>query len=112
MKNNDNNLNIIKNQNVITLNISQISSKNKIISLAFRPKDYLSDIFPFYYFRIIYIQKNEIIYYPIDSQLGNLCLPEYNYTTNLSYCHLIFSNKYDELKTNFSISSIKCELVA
>ena len=104
IRKNDNNLEIINNQNVIILNKSQINSKNKIISLAFRPKDYLSDIFSFYYFRILYVQK----IYPIDSQLGNLCLPEYNNKTNLFYCYLIFSNKYDKLKTIFSISSIKC----
>ena len=105
IRKNDNNLNIINNKNVIVLNKSQINSKNKIVSLAFRPKDYLSNIFSFYYFRILYIKTNEIIYYPIDSQIENLCLPEYNYTTNLYYCHLIFQNKYDELKTNFSVSS-------
>mgnify|MGYP006916222637 FL=1 len=99
------NLNTTNKQNVIILDNKELNFKNKTISFALRPKDYLSDIFSYYYFRILYLQKNEKLYFPIDSQIGNLCLPEYDNVTNLYHCNFIFPNKYGELETNFSISS-------
>ena len=105
IKGNDKNLEIIDKQNVIILNIEELHFKEKTISFAFRPKDYFSNIFSFYYFRILYSRTNEKLYLPIDSTLGNLCFPEYNNQTNLFYCNLMFSNKYNELNTNFSMSS-------
>ena len=104
MRKNDKNLKIINNQYVLTLYNKDYNFKNKTISFAFRPKNYFTDIFSFYYFRILYAKKDEIIYFPIDSQLGNLCSPEMDYT-NKYYCHFIFSNNYNELSKNFSISS-------
>ena len=101
---NDKKYSIINNQNVIILNITELNFKRNEISFALRSKDYFDDIFSFYYFRILYVKKDEIIYYPIDSQFGNLCLPEKN-NQEKYYCNLIFSNKYDELSTNFSVSS-------
>ena len=101
----DENLEIIKNQDVLILKNEDYNFKDKTISFAFRPKDYFADIFSFYYFRILYTKNNETIYFPIDSQLGNLCLPEYNINRNKYYCHFIFSNNYNELYKNFSISS-------
>ena len=101
----DKNLEIINNENVITLDKSEYNFTDKSISFAIRPKDYFVDIFPFYYFRILYVKEGEMIYFPLDSQLGNLCLPEYDSHTNKSYCHFMFSNNYNELATNFTISS-------
>ena len=101
----DKNLGIINNKNVINLDIKQLNFEEKIISFTIRPKDYFANIFSLYYFRIFYTKKNEIIYFPIDSQLGNLCLPEYNDKTKLYYCYFMFSNKYDELSTSFAFSS-------
>ena len=101
----DKNLGIINNKNVINLDIKQLNLEKKIISFSIRPKDYFANIFSFYYFRILYTKKSEIIYFPIDSQLGNLCSPEYNNKTKLYYCYFMFSNKYDELSTDFAISS-------
>ena len=95
---------IIDNRNVINLDIKELEFKGKEISFALRSKDYFDDIFSFYYFRILYVKKDEIIYFPIDSQFGNLCLPEKNEKEKY-YCNLMFSNKYDELSTYFSISS-------
>ena len=100
---NDTNLKIIDNQYVITFEMNNFIDKT--ISFAFRPKDYFSDIFSFYYFRIIYAKNNEKTYIPLDSQLGNLCEPELDINTNKYYCYFIFSNKYNELNTNFSVSS-------
>ena len=105
IRGNDTNLEIINNENVITLNKTEFDFEEKIISFAVRPKDYFADIFSFYYFRILYVKENEIIYFPMDSQLGNLCLPEYDNQTKLYYCHFMFSNNYNELATGFSVSS-------
>ena len=104
IRGNDKNLNIINKQNVITLYKNLNFTKN-ILSFAFNSKNDLRNIFSFYYFRILQVPKNEIFYFPIDSQLGNLCLPKYNIETELYYCHLKFENNYDELSTNFSVSS-------
>ena len=102
----DKNLNIINNQNVIILNKTQFNfNNNNRISFAFRSKDYFDDIFSFYYFRILYVRSDKIIYSPLDSQFGNLCLPEKNNETNLFYCHFMFTNNYEELSTKFAISS-------
>ena len=102
---NDKNINIISKQNITILNIKELNLKGKMISFAFRSKDFFNDIFSFYYFRVFYFKDNDLIYFPMDSQLGNLCLPKYNEETNLYYCHFIFSNKYNGLSTNFSIST-------
>ena len=101
----DQNLEIYDSQNLITLEKEKIQSKNNIISFALRPKDYFADIFSFYYFRILYLKKDEPLYFPVDSTFGNLCLPEYDSKTKFSYCRLMFENKYNELSINFSVSS-------
>ena len=105
MKGNVGKLDIINNQNVLTLNKSDISFEEKVISFAIRPKDYFSDIFSFYYFRILYIKKNEILYLPMDSHFGNLCLPEYDDNTDSFNCYSTLTNNYNELSANFSVSS-------
>ena len=100
-----NKLQIISNTNVLTLNIKELNYKDKTMSFAFRPKDYYADIFSFYYFRILYVRENETLYFPIDSHLGNLCLPEMDKNSTLYYCNLILKNNYNALSTNFTISS-------
>ena len=81
IRENDKNLGIINNKNVITLDIKELNYKEKVISFTVRSKDYFANIFSFYILRIFYAKKNEVIYYPIDSQLGNLCSPKYNDVT-------------------------------
>ena len=98
-------LDINNNQNLLALNLTLLRLKGKNISLAFRPKDYFDDIFSFYYFRVLYLKENETMYYPIDSNLGNLCKPEQNLENKLYYCHFIFKNDFNELSKNFSIAS-------
>ncbi len=98
-------LEIINNQNVLTLEKNKLKFKKKTISFAIRPKDYYSDIFSFYYFRILYVKKNEILYLPMDSNFGNLCLPEYDSITKSYYCYSKLENNFNELTTNFSVSS-------
>ena len=93
-------------QNVTILDIENLNYTQKTMSFAFRPKDYYADVFSFYYFRILYIKKNETIFFPIDSNLGNLCIPEKeNNEEELYYCNLIFKNNYNELSTKFAISA-------
>ena len=47
----------------------------------------------------------EELYFPMDSNFGNLCLPHYDSITNSYYCYSKFENNYNELSTNFSVSS-------
>ena len=96
-------LDINSNQNLLPLKVTSL--RGKFISLAFRPIDFFDDIFAFYYFRVIYLKEDEKILYPIDSNLGNLCLPELNKETNLYYCHFLLKNDFNELSRNFSIAS-------
>ena len=98
-------LEIINNQHELILDTQQFNSNEKFITFAIRPKDYFGDIFSFYYFRIFAIKENEILYFPMDSQLGNLCLPEYDLKKNLYYCYSSFENDYNELATRFVVSS-------
>ena len=98
-------LDINRDKNVLTLNITDRDLANKTISFAFRPKDYFDDIFSYYYFRVFYAKENETIYYPMDSNLGNLCIPERDNNSDFYYCYFIFYNNYNELSRNFSTSS-------
>ena len=98
-------LEIVNNQNVITLMKKELNFKKKLTSFAFRPRDYYSDIFSFYYFRIIYVRNDEKIYFPMDSNIGNLCLPEYDKITNSYFCFSKLENNYNELALHFSVSS-------
>ena len=80
------------------------------MSFAFRPKDYYADVYSFYYFRVLYFKKSETVYFPIDSYLGNLCVPKNeddsnNNKTNKYYCNLILKNNYNYLSIKFSLTS-------
>ena len=60
----------------------------------------------YYYFRVLFTKNNESKYLPIDSNLGNLCLPKFNGNISHSYCNLILKNNYNELNNiNFAIST-------
>ena len=74
---------------------------NKYISLAFRSKNYFEEIFSFYVFRILYLRKDEALFYPLDSNIGNLCLPEEE--DGKYYCNLIIENKYNEFSSHFAV---------
>ena len=99
-------LNIISNQNVFELREEKdlgFDFRNKYISLAFRSKNFFEDIFSFYYFRIFYLKENETLYYPVDSNFGNLCSPKNE--NGKYYCNFILNNRYNELSSNFSITA-------
>ena len=98
-------LKIINPQEVLTLNITELNFTENIISFAFRPKDYYEDIFSFYYFRVLYTKKDETLYFPIDSYIGNLCKPKFDKNIKLYYCNLIFKNDFNELSTKFALTS-------
>ena len=98
-------LKINSERNVLKINITEKGLAGKIISFAFRSKDIFDEIFSYYYFRVLYAKKNETIYYPLDSNLGNLCIPEGNNDSDYYYCYFNFSNKYNELSRKFIISS-------
>ena len=100
-------IDILNNQNVFEITNKDLNFdfRNKYISLAIRSKDYFEDIFSFYYFRIFYLKQNDILYYPIDSNLGNLCLPEKESESDkYYYCNFILKNNYNDFSSNFSIA--------
>ena len=98
-------LNITKDKEVFSLDISELNLNEKDISFTFTPILYYSDIISFYYFRILYVKKNEPIYYPLDSYLGNLCIPELNKDNKNYSCYYILKNNYNESDLKFIISS-------
>ena len=98
-------------QNIISLNSSYteyLKSQGGFLSLAFRTENYFSSIISSYYFRVLYKKANETKYLPMDSNLGNLCIPEKDNTSanvGYYYCYLILKNNYNESNLNFSVSS-------
>ena len=99
------NLNIINNQNVLTLTKDDLKFdfKNNYVSFAFRSKDYFEDVYSFYYFRVFYLKAKEALYYPVDSNFGNLCLPTEKENGKF-YCNLILNNNYNDFSSQFAIS--------
>ena len=97
---------LTNNRNVTILYMEKLE-KTTDISLLFVPKDFFDQIFSYYYFKVLFIKKDENSkYLPIDSNLGNLCLPEFDSTKNGYYCYLKIKNNYNELnKTKFAIST-------
>ena len=69
------------------------NSAERILSFAFKPQNYYSDIFSYYYFRILYVKENEEIYYHLDSYHGNLCIPEFQDQKSLKvlFCSILHS---------------------
>ena len=104
-------LGIKDTQKVITFNSTYIKALKRnegILSLAFRPKDYFTSIISSYYFRVLYKKENEIKYLPMDSNFGNLCIPEKDPSSAANgnyFCYLILKNNYNESNLNFSVSS-------
>ena len=77
---------------------------NDYITFAFRPKNFFNDDFSFYYFRILLLKKSEInIIYPLDSNLGNFCIPKKE--GNDYFCYCLLKNYYNEFSLNYSIST-------
>ena len=118
-KKSNNNLNITLNKMVIEFPIEQLRKLdflNSEISLAFRSKNYFEKIFPFYYFRISILKDNNdsintkytidnYLIYPLDSNIGNICIPEKGKDNNFYYCYFLLSNNNKEFQMNFSVST-------
>ena len=100
------NLNLTNNQNFIELTKEELNFElnNIYMSLAFRSKNFFEDIFSFYYYRIFFVKGDKNLYFPVDSNFGNLCLPSNEKESGLYYCNLILKNDYNELSSNFSIA--------
>ena len=59
------------------LNASDINSDSLSLLFSYYENYYLP--YSYYYFRVLFVKKNETIkYLPVDSILGNLCFPEFN----------------------------------
>ena len=84
------------------------TTNEKDLSFLFISKDFFDNIFSYYYFRVLFLKKDEEIkYLPIDSNLGNLCIPERTSDIDPYYCYLILKNNYDELNNiKFAVSSV------
>ena len=102
-------LKLINNQNELILYVDSLHFEDKNISFAFRPKDYYANVYSFYFFRVLYFKRNETVYFPIDSYLGNLCIPknedDNKNITNKYYCNLILKNNYNDLSVKFALTS-------
>ena len=107
-KNTENNLNLANKEMIITFDKnSQKDFIGKEISLAFRAKNFFEDTFSFYHFRILILKENDTnLIYPLDSNIGNICLPEKDENKIDSYyCYALLSNNYNEFNLRFSVST-------
>ena len=109
-KNTENNLNLTNEEKIIKFTNDTLKDfYNKEMSFAFRAKNFFEDTFSFYHFRILILKENDNnLIYPLDSNIGNICLPERdeNKVDNY-YCYALLSNNYNEFILNFSVSTSK-----
>ena len=100
-------LNITKNKMIIICDeaiINELNIKDSI-SFAFRPKNYFSLYFSFYYIRILLKEKYKNITYFIDSNLGNICIPEKGEKGKGYFCKCRLKNNYKELSLDNYITA-------
>ena len=103
---NTKNLNITEKKMIIICNESILKELNinDSVSLAFRSKNYFFNISSFYYIRILLKEKNNAITYILDSNIGNICIPEkIEMEENICICRL--KNNYRELSLDNYISA-------
>ena len=99
-------LEIKDGKNITILEVKSLKLNQRIMSFAVRPLVYNSKIISSYYFRVLYTKKNETKYLPMDSNLGNLCIPEkHDSNDDFYYCNLKLKNDYNELSKKFAVSS-------
>jgi len=106
-KNTENNLNLTNGETIIKFEKNKLKDFiNKDMSFAFRAKNFFEDTFSFYHFRILILKENDTkLIYPLDSNIGNICLPEKDKNKGNYYCYALLSNYYNEFNLNFSIST-------
>ena len=109
-KNNDvHDLNYYNRTEIITLtkeNFKLKTFKNQYISFSvFRNETKLNKIIN-YYFRVLHTDSkyNNIIIYPLDSNVENLCLSELILSNNS--CYFLLKNDYNELSHNLIINEL------
>jgi len=107
-KNTTEKLVMINNKNLVKIynkaDLQNLKYYNNYISFSFRSKDYFTDTFSFYYFRVIQIKSNESLIYPLDSNVGDICLPELDQNLNKYYCYFSLRNDYNEFSLGYSVS--------
>jgi len=84
------------------------SFRNNEISFAFKVNNSVEEAFSFYYFRILILKENDNNFiYPLDSNIGNICLPkkDKNKKTEYYYCYALLYNNYNEFNLKFSVST-------
>jgi len=107
-KNTENNLNLKNEETIIKFEKDKVKNfTNKDLGFAFRAKNFFEDTFSFYHFRILVLKENDTkLIYPLDSNIGNICLPEKDINESDNYyCYALLSNNYNEFNLNFSVST-------
>ena len=104
---NTKNLNITENKMILICNetILKELNINDSISFAFRSKNFFNKIFSFYNIRILLKEKNKNIIYPIDSNIGNICIPEKDKNEKGYFCICRLKNNYKELSLDNYITT-------
>ena len=101
------NLNLTDDKMIIEFpknNLKQFKFLNDEISLVLKPEIFSKDDVYFYYFRISILTENDAnLIYNLDSNIGNICLPEkdVNIIDNYYYCYFLFN----EFNLNFYVAS-------
>ena len=107
-KNSTEKLVMINNKNLVKIinktELARLKYFNNYISFSFRSKNFFSNTFSFYYFRVIQIKEKEPLIYPLDSNVGNICLPELDPNSKKYYCSFSLRNDYNEFSLGYSIS--------
>ena len=95
------NLNITENKMILVYNktlLEELSINiNDSISFAFRPKNFFNKIYSFYSIRILFKENNTNRIYPLDPNLGNICIPEKSNNEEKFFCKCRLYNYYKEL---------------
>ena len=93
------------NKNVMM--IDKADTTSEYITFLFNIYESYYIEYSHYYFRVLFIKNDaKSKYLPIDSNLGNLCLPERKNNEANFYCNLILKNDYNELDfVKFAIST-------
>ena len=98
-------IDLYNNKNITI--IDKVNITTNYIIFLFNDIETYNITFSQYYFRVLFVTSNEKTkYLPIDSNLGNLCLPNRKSNEEPYYCYFILKNDYNELNfTKFAISS-------
>ena len=104
---NTKNLNITEKKMILICNKTILNDLkvNDSISFAFRSKNYFFKTFSFYYIRILLKEIDKFITYILDSNIGNICIPEKNKDRKEYFCKCRLKNNYKELSLDNCIAT-------